>query len=84
MLLELAVVRLKHRFFSTYLFFLFSIVYKYTEEKDVKTPGVQYFSYWGIFFYEIFGGFLCDFHLSHFIIVGDFSLTYEEEKCTEL
>lgn len=58
-------------------FFLASIVYKYTEEKDVKTPRGQYFSYLDIFFYEVFfvfsyffGFFFCD--LSCFIIVGDF------------
>uniref|UniRef100_A0A8D1N7Y2 U6 snRNA-associated Sm-like protein LSm6 n=1 Tax=Sus scrofa TaxID=9823 RepID=A0A8D1N7Y2_PIG len=28
-----------------------SVVHKYPEEEDVKSPRVQYFSYWDIFFY---------------------------------
>lgn len=27
------------------------VVHKYPEEEDVKSPRVQYFSYWDIFFY---------------------------------
>lgn len=54
-------------FFNVFIFFFFaSIVYKYTEEKDVKTPRRQYFSYLDIFFYEVFFVF-CYFGVFFFV-----------------
>ena len=70
--LKLAVTRAV--FFSLFMFFLFSVVYKYTEEEDVKTPRHSTF-HTEIYFLSSFL-FLVSYNFSYFVIVGDFPLTH--------
>ena len=73
MSLKLAVMILKSSLFQFVHFFLFSVVYKYTEEEDVKTPRHSTF-HTEIYFLSSFL-FLLSYNFSCFEIVGDFSLT---------
>ena len=64
------------------MFFLFSVVYKYTEEEDVKTPRHSTF-HTEIYFLSSFL-FLLSYNFSCFEIVGDFPLTHDWDKCVKL